>query len=61
VIVIHRPGLAWARFSVPADVLDPRILEDRNVEIDGFFSVIVVPQKWGDFLFLHKSIRWYDE
>src|SRR5260370_27222894 len=38
-----RPGV-----SVAADLLHPRVREDRDVEVRGFFGVVVEPEKWRD-------------
>ena len=48
----HHLAFLFGKFfaGVMRDLLDLRILEHRDVEICGFFRLIIEPQKWSNFL-----------
>src|SRR5215470_11331280 len=46
----HAPLRPWTSLAITLDGVDPRVLENGDIKVCGFFSLIVEPQERGDLL-----------
>src|SRR5262249_53189808 len=50
------PGRTRAGLAVTSDLADLRVGKDRHVEVDGFLSLMIEPEKWRDLLQRHGRL-----